>query len=146
MSHIKDSAAFWRFIWILPVFFFTVTVMTSSYLNDKDKGIEFIIIRVVIYFAMLLICYLLEKAIRQIAEAETAKREAEELSRQTEFYRRMSHKLRTPLTKISTNIQMANRREETDHERLTKSQDEIMRIADMINKALDGGGESGADV
>lgn len=72
-------------------------------------------------------------------------RQKEELAAQTDFYRKMSHNMRTPLTKISTNIQIANRENETDHERLNKSQDEIMRLADMIDTALDDGGESGAD-
>ena len=70
--------------------------------------------------------------------AETKRRE-EELTAQTDFYRKMSHNIRTPLTKISTNIQIANRHEQTDHERLEKSQDEIMRIADMIDAALESG-------
>ncbi|MDR2368619.1 MAG: hypothetical protein LBF58_11030 [Deltaproteobacteria bacterium] len=45
---------------------------------------------------------------------------------------------RAPLTKISTNIQIANGQEDTDHERLTKSRDEIIRMADMIDAAADG--------
>jgi hypothetical protein len=75
-----------------------------------------------------------------VSYAESKRRE-EELAAKTDFYRRMSHDLRTPLTKISTNIQIANRQEETDHERLTKSQDEIMRMAGIIDAALDDGGE-----
>jgi signal transduction histidine kinase len=74
-----------------------------------------------------------------------ARRKADELTAETEFYRRMSHDLRTPLTRISTNIQIANRQQETDHERLTKSQDEIMGMADMIDAALGDSVESGVD-
>jgi signal transduction histidine kinase len=74
-----------------------------------------------------------------------AKNKAAELTAETEFYRRMSHDLRTPLTRISTNIQIANRQQETDHERLTKSQDEIMGMADMIDTALGDSIERGAD-
>lgn len=61
------------------------------------------------------------------------------------FYRRMSHELRTPLTKISTNIQIVNRQQTIDHERLNKSQDEIMRMAEIIDEALNDRKESGAD-
>ncbi len=78
-----------------------------------------------------------------VSYAETKRRE-EELAAQTDFYRKMSHNMRTPLTKISTNIQIANRCAETDHERLEKSQDEIMRIAYMIDAALEDS-ESGVD-
>ena len=73
------------------------------------------------------------------------KRREEELAAKTDFYRKMSHNLRTPLTKISTNIQIANRQEHTDHERLTKSQDEIMRISEMIDIALDERDDSNLD-
>jgi signal transduction histidine kinase len=74
-----------------------------------------------------------------------ARRKARDLAAEAAFYRRMSHDLRTPLTRISTNIQIANRQPETDHERLTKSQDEIMRMADMIDTALDDNSEGRAD-
>jgi signal transduction histidine kinase len=77
-----------------------------------------------------------------VSYAETKRRE-EELAAKTEFYRKMSHNIRTPLTIISTNIQIANRNAETDHERLKKSQDEIMRIADMIDAALESEDEGG---
>jgi two-component system sensor histidine kinase ChiS len=74
-----------------------------------------------------------------------ARRKVRDLAAETAFYRRMSHDLRTPLTRISTNIQIANKQQETDHGRLTRSQDEIMRMADMIDVALDDGSESGAN-
>ena len=140
-AYMKQAIIFWRFIWLLPVFFFTVTILTNSYITDSTSGISFIIIRIIMYFALLLISYLLDKAIQQISEAEAAKQQADEQSAKTDFYRRMSHEIRTPLTKISTNIQVANMQEETDHERLKKSQEEIMKIASIINDALDVGGD-----
>ena len=141
-AHMKQAIIFWRFIWLLPVFFFFVTILTNSYMTDSARGISFIIIRVIVYFALLLISYLLDKAIQQISEAETAKQQAREQSAKTDFYRRMSHEIRTPLTKISTNIQIAAMQEETDHERLKKSQEEIMKIAAIINNALDESGDN----
>ena len=72
-----------------------------------------------------------------------AKRRAEELAAKTDFYRKMSHDLRTPLTIVSTNIQTARRRPEEAGELLTHSQSEIMKMADMISNALKNG-EKGA--
>jgi hypothetical protein len=77
-------------------------------------------------------CYALVVSL-EYAETE---RWAEELTAKTDFYRRMSHDLRTPLTKVSTNIQTARRRPEEAEELLTKSQDEIMKMAEMIGNAL----------
>jgi signal transduction histidine kinase len=68
-----------------------------------------------------------------------AKRETEKLAAKTDFYRKMSHDLRTPLTVVSTNIQTARRRPEEAYELLTKSQSEIMKMADMISDALKDG-------
>jgi signal transduction histidine kinase len=74
------------------------------------------------------------------------KRRAEEFSAKTDFYRRMSHELLTPLTKVSTNIQVADTVEDTDHERLAKSQEEIMKMAGMINHALSDSNEEEGSV
>ncbi|MDR1019989.1 MAG: hypothetical protein LBL73_04440 [Synergistaceae bacterium] len=65
-----------------------------------------------------------------------ARRRARDLAARTDLYHRLSHDLLTPLTKVSTNIQVANMYPETDHGRLAKSQDEIMKMAGMINRAL----------
>jgi signal transduction histidine kinase len=75
-----------------------------------------------------------------------ARRRARELAAKTDFYHRMSHDLLTPLTVVSTNVQVANMKPETDHGRLVKSQAEIMKMAEMINRALDEGlGAEGKD-
>jgi signal transduction histidine kinase len=63
-------------------------------------------------------------------------READEKQRRAGIFRKLSHDLRTPLTKVSTNIQTARRRPEEADELLEKSQDVIMTMADMINDAL----------
>ncbi|MDR1580469.1 MAG: hypothetical protein LBS35_08930 [Synergistaceae bacterium] len=65
-----------------------------------------------------------------------ARRRARELAARTDLYRGLSHDLLTPLTVVSTNIQVANIKPDTDHERLVKSQAEIMKMAEMINRAL----------
>jgi signal transduction histidine kinase len=65
-----------------------------------------------------------------------ARRKAKELAAKNDFYHRVAHDLLTPLTKVSTNVQVANMKPETDHERLAKSQAEIMKMAGMINRAL----------
>jgi len=138
-SFIKKAVIFWRYFWLLPIFFFGVTMMTNTYLNniDSDKGVEFVIIRVILYFALLLICFLLEKAVNQIAEAESAKLQAEENARKADFYQRMAHELLTPLTEVSTDIQIAKRHPEKAEERLSESQAVIMGMAEKINTALE---------
>jgi signal transduction histidine kinase len=73
------------------------------------------------------------------------RRAFDDISAKTDFYRRMAHDLLTPLTRVSTNIQIADLKDDTDHERLEKSQDEIIRMAAMINDALNSAGESGVD-
>jgi len=53
----------------------------------------------------------------------------------------MSHDLRTPLTRVSTCIQTAHRRPLEADEMLTTAQDDIMKIAEMIDAALLDGDE-----
>jgi len=99
--HMKQAVTFWRYIWLLPVFFFSVTIISSSYLSGSEQGVSFVIVRIILYCAMLLICYLLEKAIRQIGEAEATNLEKNALERvnnlKTELTRTVSHEMRTPL-------------------------------------------------
>ena len=71
-----------------------------------------------------------------------ARRKAHELTAKNDFYHRMAHDLLTPLTKVSTNVQTARRRPREADVLLTKSQDEIMKMAGMINVALKEGGEA----
>ncbi|GHS92663.1 hypothetical protein AGMMS50276_01080 [Synergistales bacterium] len=73
-----------------------------------------------------------------------ARRKAEESAAKNNFYYRMSHALLTPLTKISTNVQIAKLKPEDADRLLAKSQAEIMKMAETINDALaeeTGGGE-----
>ncbi|GHV32873.1 hypothetical protein FACS1894167_15830 [Synergistales bacterium] len=65
-----------------------------------------------------------------------ARRKAEEAAAKNDFYCRMSHALLTPLTKISTNVQIAKMGPEGAAGLLTKSQEEIMKMAEIINDAL----------
>jgi signal transduction histidine kinase len=53
----------------------------------------------------------------------------------------MSHDLLTPLTRVSTNVQTAQRRPELADELLGNSQADIMKMAEMINDALRDGKE-----
>ena len=73
-----------------------------------------------------------------------ARIKARELTAKNDFYHRMSHDLLTPLTKISTNIQTARRRPREADALLVKSQDEIMKMADMIGDALEEGDDGGS--
>jgi signal transduction histidine kinase len=131
------AAPFWRLFWLLPLLFFGIIEFTSSYfIVDELKTISLVLVRVFVYAAVLLICVLMETAVRYVSEAEAAKRKSEEAAAKADFYHRMAHDLLTPLTRVSTDIQIANRKEATDHKRLTDSQADIMEMASTINSAL----------
>jgi hypothetical protein len=70
-----------------------------------------------------------------LSYAET-KRQREELARRADFYHRMAHDLLTPLTVVSTSIQVAAVLPEEAPQQLKDSQAEIMKMAEMINDAL----------
>jgi signal transduction histidine kinase len=74
-----------------------------------------------------------------VSYAETKRREAD-LAAKTAFYHKMSHDLLTPLTVVSTSIQVVKVAPE-DAELLKKSQAEIMKMAEMIHDALRDGDE-----
>ncbi|MDR3360093.1 MAG: hypothetical protein LBO20_05510 [Bifidobacteriaceae bacterium] len=82
-----------------------------------------------------------------------AKRREAELLAANRLYLRVSHELMTPITVVSTNIQVANLAEATDHARLEDSQAEIIRMKEMVERILEsetgaGGedvGQAGAD-
>jgi len=136
-AHIGKAVMFWRLFWLIPALFFASTMMSSNYLFlNLGTDISFVLMRLLTFAILLLTCYLLEAAVRQISEAEAARRKAEELAAKTDFYRILSHTLRTPLTVVSTNVQTALRRPEEASELLTQSQEEIMKMAEMIDDAL----------
>ncbi|GHT02259.1 hypothetical protein AGMMS50276_32060 [Synergistales bacterium] len=66
-------------------------------------------------------------------------RKAEESAAKNDFYHRMSHDILTPLTRISTSVQVAKRIPENISELLTEAQDDVMLIAGMVNEALESG-------
>jgi signal transduction histidine kinase len=72
------------------------------------------------------------------------RRKFDEISAKTAFYRRVSHDLLTPLTRVSTCVQSANARPGDADMLLTKAQSDIMEMAAMINDALRQGREGGA--
>jgi signal transduction histidine kinase len=72
-------------------------------------------------------------------------RNRKELHAQNDFYCRMAHDLMTPITKVSTNIQIANLQSATDHERLARSQEEIMGMKTLLDLALSEDRKKGLD-
>ena len=66
-----------------------------------------------------------------------ARMKAHELAAKTDFYHRMAHSLLTPLTVVSTSVQVANMVPEKAPLLLKKAQSEIMKMSEMINDALD---------
>ncbi|GHV36901.1 hypothetical protein FACS1894187_12380 [Synergistales bacterium] len=134
---IARATPFWRLFWLLPFFFFGITMFTSSYFSvNAPQTISFVLVRVFVYAAILLICVLMETAVRYVSEAETAKRASEEAAAKNDFYHKMSHDILTPLTRVSTNVQMSVISPETANERLREAQADVMLIAGMVNKAL----------
>lgn len=145
--YMKQALIFWRFIWLLPTFFFAVTIMSSSYLRDNKHGGSFVFIRIVLYFALLLICYLFEKLIRQVAQAENAKLEKETLEQidkmKTDLMQTVSHEMRTPLTVMSVYAELAVKEmnggkitEQTISDLNTIS-NEALRLAGLAGSVLD---------
>jgi signal transduction histidine kinase len=135
-------AGIWRFIWLLPGSYLAVLLLTGNLFDPGTfAGISFIFIRILIYGALLLTCYLLETSLRQVMKYKDAKRKADELTAKTEFYHRMAHELLTPLTRVSTCVQTARTRPEEADELLTMSQTEIMDMAEMIKNALEEQGD-----
>jgi hypothetical protein len=72
--------------------------------------------------------------------ANTRRREAA-LAERYRLYQRISHDLMTPITVVSTNIQVANLSDTVDHDRLDDSQAEIIRMKEMVERILGSGGE-----
>ena len=59
----------WKLIWLLPLAFFALTLLTgSSFILPAMEGSGFFIIRLLICAALLLTCYLLESSLRHVAE------------------------------------------------------------------------------
>jgi signal transduction histidine kinase len=89
-----------------------------------------------IAFLLFALCQATAVFITTVQEIEEAKAEQRRLAAETDFYKKMSHRLLTPLTIVSTNIQVAQSRPHEADVLLTESQDEIMKMSDMINSAL----------
>jgi len=64
----------------------------------------------------------------------------------TEFYNKLAHDILTPLTRVSTNIQVANAMPEKAAELLPRSQKDIMLMAEMINNALEESSENYGEI
>ncbi|MDR0293424.1 MAG: HAMP domain-containing histidine kinase [Oscillospiraceae bacterium] len=118
----KQASVFWRYIWLMPMGFFGLTLLTGSPFETGSftGGYGFFIIRAIIYGALLLTCYLLDMAVRIVYEAETAKSESDEMARtnrfldglssmKSEYLSNLSHEMKTPLTVLSLNLQRAAR-------------------------------------
>ena len=64
-----EQTKVWRVIWLLPMSFFVLFLLTSNPFDAGSfKGSAFLIIRVLIYFAMLLTCYLLKTSLQHVSE------------------------------------------------------------------------------
>ena len=83
----------WRFIWILPMSYFGLFMLTGNFIYpDAFRDKSFFIVRALLYGTLLLTCYLLETAIKQVSENVTLKDKARmtelQLDLQREQYER----------------------------------------------------------
>ena len=137
-THMGKATVFWRLFWLIPGLFTIITMLNNSFLTSDEQNISFVVMRLLSLVALVLVCYLLDLALRQAALAEAAQHEAGEAAAKSLFLHKMAHSLLTPLTKVSTNVQLTQQLKPDDSdELLLKSQDEILKMAEMINEALD---------
>ena len=92
--NIKE-AGIWKLVWLLPLTFFGLTLLAgSSFVFPEIENRGFFFIRVLIYAALLLTCYLLESSLRQVFEnaklAERASLMESQLDLQREQYERLT--------------------------------------------------------
>ena len=115
-----------------------VSVFMDDILNERRNALALLglLIALLVLVSIIINLLLIRKGVIKPMLSEAERRE-EELARETEFYRKMSHNLRTPLTVVSTSIQVAKSHPEDLDRLLSQSQDEIMKMAKMINDALD---------
>jgi len=89
-----EQSVVWRLIWLLPALYFCIYFFTGNPFNaEYFKSHAVPIIRLTIYATLLLTCYLLERAMRQMSENVTLKEHARaaenQLAMQREQYERM---------------------------------------------------------
>ncbi len=115
----------WRFIWLLPATYFAMFLLGGSILSvESFRGNGPLILRALIYFALLLTCFMVESSLRQVAENVMLKERARmiegQLDLQREQYKRFAknaeaekaarHDARHHLA-VMMDLNMANERE-----------------------------------
>ena len=94
-EHLDDKQTeVWRVIWLLPATYFVLFLFTIDPFDAGSfKAPSFLIIRVLIYCALLLTCYLLKTSLRHVAEntrlEEAARAVENQLVMQKEHYRQL---------------------------------------------------------
>ena len=136
-ERIDKAILFWRLFWLIPILFLVITMLSNSVLTGDSQNIFFVVTRLLALAAMMLVCWLLDLALRRTSAMQAAMQAAEEHAARAGFYQKMAHEMLTPLTKVSTNVQVAKRHPEEADKLLGRAQDEIMVIAENINRALD---------
>ena len=82
------SAPIWRYIWILPVTYFCMFLLSGDFFNrEAFMGAGPIFIRILIYAALILTCHLLESSLRQVSENVTLKERANMIESQLKLQR-----------------------------------------------------------
>lgn len=121
----------------------TFVIAVASILEVVNYGIRFTNILSLLFLSGTMI-FTLMLGIIGIRHVVETRRAFEEASAKNDFYHRMAHDVLTPLTRVSSNVQMSVYSPETAGERLAEAQEDVMLIAEMVNKAISeskGGGE-----
>ena len=77
-THMGKATVFWRLFWLIPGLFTIITMLNNSFLTSDEQNISFVVMRLLSLVALVLVCYLLDMALRQAAMAEVAERVAAE--------------------------------------------------------------------
>jgi ABC-type multidrug transport system fused ATPase/permease subunit len=127
----------WKIIWVLPTLFLVTNIMTNISFNPEVTATPAFLISVFLaVIGVIASSSVLIRAMQMVSETTRQKEAAD-------FYRKMSHNLRTPLTRVSTSIQVVMDHPEMADELLPDAQADIMGMSKMIGDALDGGDVDG---
>ena len=123
----------------LPVVFASISIYRGAeyYYNgviDPLYPLIFLLLTAASFF----VYWQMLRMLDSVTKSARLEIETQRLTMKTDFYHKMAHDLLTPLTIVSTSIQVA-KVEPEDKELMNKSQAEIMKMAGMINDALRGG-------
>jgi signal transduction histidine kinase len=115
---------------------FILFAISGFFASTAINGAPYIVVAFNFVFAVIHSILLSDRFAKTKAALDESRQKAEMLAAKTDFYHRIAHDLLTPLTVVSTNVQRVEKHPEEAIELMRESQEEIMRMAKMINNAL----------